>query len=269
MSGMRKAVGFFLLFMTVSLLLSAVEPVRIADATPAGDSAVSSLALQLALEKPGKYDISIERLSAEKALAKFNSGRADLVLIREVKLPEGQRNGILHPYAVGAAVFYVNPANPLDDVTPEHLIQLLSGPAPDWARVTGEKTRLYRLGLRRNAAGYGLPERMLKVKPGEFDKDMFRVGSNAELQLLTAGSAEALGAGIFSAVMPDTVKTLKINGVAPLLKTVKDGSYPFCERYILLVPAAPSRAVAAFVELMHGADFRRYLEESGRLSLLP
>ena len=38
---------------------------------------------------------------------------------------------------------------------------------------------------------------------------------------------------------------------------------------ILLVPAAPSRAVAAFVELMHGADFRRYLEESGRLSLLP
>ena len=110
---MRKAVGFFLLFMTVSLLLSAVEPVRIADATPAGDSAVSSLALQLSLEKPGKYDISIERLSAEKALAKFNSGRADLVLIREVKLPEGQRNGILHPYAVGAAVFYVNPANPL------------------------------------------------------------------------------------------------------------------------------------------------------------
>lgn len=75
MSGMRKAVGFFLLFMTVSLLLSAVEPVRIADATPAGDSAVSSLALQLSLEKPGKYDISIERLSAEKALAKFNSGR--------------------------------------------------------------------------------------------------------------------------------------------------------------------------------------------------
>ena len=36
-----------------------------------------------------------------------------------------------------------------------------------------------------------------------------------------------------------------------------------------LIPAAPSRAVAAFVELMHGADFRRYLEESGRLSLLP
>lgn len=265
---MRNVAGFFLA-LTVPLLLNAAEPVRIADATPAGDSAVSSLALQLVLEKPGKYDISIERLSAEEALAKFNSGRADLVLIREVKLPEEQKNGVRHPYAVGAAVFYVNPVNPLENVTPEHLIQLLGGPAPDWAGITGEKTRLYRLGLRRNAVGYGLPERMLKVKPEEFGKDMFRVGSNAELQLLTAGSAEALGAGIFSPVMPDTVKTLKINGIAPLLKTVKDGTYPFCERYILLLPAVPSQAAAAFVEAMHGADFRRYLEESGRMSLLP
>lgn len=268
MKKLRKIAGIFSFFMLFSPLVQAADAIRIADATPAGDAAVRSLALQLMLDQPGKYQINIERLSPKKALNLFNSGEIDLVLINERELPQKQKIGIRHFYAAEAAVFYVNPANPLNDATPELLIKLFSGPAPDWSQTSGRKTKIYRLGLRRNAVGYGLPERMLKVNIDKFDQEILRLGSNAELQLLTSGNTEALGAGIFSEIMPDTVKTLKINGVAPLIKTIKEGSYPLTERYILLLNNS-SQAVGDFVELMHGADFRRYLKDSGRMSLLP
>ncbi len=263
-------IGFiYAVFLFTLLTLSATETVRIADATPAGDSAVSALALQLSFEKNVACDISIMRTSPEKGLAQFNSGRIDLLLIAESDLPPEQKMGIRQFYATGAAVFYVHPANPLDDVSPDYLLEVLRSPAWGWNGEIDSKVLLRRLGLRTGAPGSGLPERMIKLKPEELDQNIIRVGSNAELQLFVASSREALGAGIFASEMPDNVKALKINGIVPSLKTIKDGSYPLCERYVLLYSADLPLAVKKFIGQMAGAEFRRELLQSGRIPLLP
>lgn len=80
-----------------------------------------------------------------------------------------------------------------------------------------------------------------------------------------AGDESAIGY-VSLGSLSDSVKALKIDGVAPGVETIKDGSYAIARPFHIATKGEPSEAAADFISFMLSAEGQKIVEDNGYIA---
>jgi phosphate transport system substrate-binding protein len=193
-------------------------------------------------EKPG-VSIYVEGGGSRTGIDALIEGRIDICTAsrtlnaEEIRRLQEKRGslGINVLCAEDALSIYLNPQNPVRDLTLEQVRGILTGRIRSWKEVGGEDAPIRVLTRSPNSGTYAfLEEHVLRGDPYRADAESF--GGTAAITEAVASDRYAIGYGGL-AYGPD-VYHCRIEGVAPTEANVRSGAYPI-SRYLYLYTAAP------------------------------
>ncbi|MEG2597107.1 MAG: phosphate ABC transporter substrate-binding protein [Oscillospiraceae bacterium] len=130
----------------------------------------------------------------------------------------------------GIAVI-VNTKNTIEDLTAEQIHDIYVGKITNWKELGGSDGKITVVGREAGSGTRDGFEGVAGIKDdARHDQELTSTGA---VQTAVASTPGAIGYVSFANIN-DTVKTLKIGGVAPSESTVKDGSYTFQRPFVMV-----------------------------------
>ena len=193
-------------------------------------------------------------------------GRCDIGLSsRDLKAEEKEAglNGTILAYD-GIAII-VHPENPVSDLSLETIAKIYTGEITNWSEVGGNDTEIVLIG---REAGSGTRDGFESITDTE-DACQYRqeLTSTGDVITTVAQNPGAIGYASVASVK-DTVKALKVDGVAPTEETIKDGSYVVQRPFVLVTKtdAELSEAAQKFFDYITSADANEIIAAAGVVS---
>ena len=190
-------------------------------------------------------------------------GRCDIGLSsRDLKDEEKTAglNGTVLAYD-GIAVI-VNPENPVADLSVETIAKIYTGEITNWSEVGGNDAEIVLIG---REAGSGTRDGFESITDTE-DACQYRqeLTSTGDVITTVAQNPGAIGYASVASVK-DTVKALKVDGVAPTEDTIKDGSYVVQRPFVLVTKtdAELSDAAQKFFDYITSAGANEIISAAG------
>ena len=158
-------------------------------------------------------------------------GRCDIGLSSRALKDEEKAAGLTETVLAydGIAVI-VNPANRVEDLTLEQIAAVYTGQITNWSELGGEDAQIVLIGREAGSGTRSGFEEIVEVK----DKCQYRqeLSSTGDVITTVAQNPGAIGYASLASVK-DTVRSLKVGGVAPSEETVKDGTYAIQRPFVL------------------------------------
>ena len=190
-------------------------------------------------------------------------GRCDIGLSSRALKAEEEESGLVGTtLAIDGIAVIVNPANTVEDLDVETIAKIYTGEITNWSEVGGEDGEIVLIG---REAGSGTRGGFEEIT-GTVDKCQYRQELSSTGDVITAVSQNPGAIGYASlASVKDTVKALKVAGVAPSEETVKDGSYLIQRPFVLVTKkdAALSQAAQAFFDYATSSDANEVISAAG------
>lgn len=232
---------------------------RLADAT-GGAATEVFLQAAVSLARENRLELSMQRLLPGKALAEFDQGEIDGIIID--RRFAGKRHFI--PIAAEALALYVSSVNPGAELTAKQVLQLLLAPRPTWESYNHLPMDIQRIAIATARPTGTLIRRIFGAR--EYSPEIFRVQSASSGFAFT--NSASLFFAQFTAIPPQGVKMLPVNGVVPDSNSVLTGKYPLSLHYVLIC-RKDSPEIKLLMQTLSRADFRKELQDSGMLVMLP
>ena len=159
-------------------------------------------------------------------------GRCDIGLAsRNLKAEEAASGLTETVLAYDGIAVIVNPENPVSDLDVATIAKIYLGQITNWSEVGGNDAEIVLIG---REAGSGTRDGFESITDTE-DACQYRqeLTSNGDVLTTVASNPGAIGYASVATVK-DTVKALKVGGVAPTNETVKDGSYAIQRPFVLV-----------------------------------
>ena len=176
------------------------------------------------------------------------SGTADIGLAsRALKDEEKAEGAVENIIALDGVAVVVNPANGVEDLSVEDIAKIFTGEITNWGELGGEDLEIAVLGREDGSGTRTAFEEIVGVEGTCVYKNEY--GSTGDVIGNVASNPNAIGYASLSAV-DDTVKAVKVNGVAPSEETVKDGTYEIQRPFVMVTVegAELSEAAQAFLD---------------------
>lgn len=164
--------------------------------------------------------------------------------------------------ALDGIAMIVNNENPVEDLTLEQIYSIYTGEVTNWSEFGGSDSEIHVVG---REAGSGTRDGFESVVGCE-DEAVYaeELTSTGAVQTSVAQNPNAIGY-VSLANVNDTVKALKIGGVAPNAEDVSNGSYllqrPFVMAYKTSEPL--SEAAQAFIDYVLGDEGQQIVADLG------
>lgn len=164
--------------------------------------------------------------------------------------------------AMDALAPIVNPSNPVTDLTAAQLQGIYAGKIKNWKEVGGEDREIVVISRDTSSGTYEAWQELImkgeKVTPAA----LLQASSGAVLQVVSKNRNAIAYDGY--AYVNNTVKALKVGGVAGSEKTVADKSYPVSRPLFIIVPESATPEVKKFVDfIMDPAKGQKIIAEVG------
>ena len=175
-------------------------------------------------------------------------GTCDLGLSSRALKDEEKTNGAVENIvALDGVAVVINPANGVEDLTVEQIAQIFTGEITNWSELGGTDGEIAVFGREAGSGTRGAFEEIVGVE--DACKYTTEYSSTGDVIGNVASNPNAIGYASLSAV-DDTVKAVKVNGVAPSEDTVKDGTYEIQRPFVMVTKdgAELSEAAQAFLE---------------------
>ena len=190
-------------------------------------------------------------------------GRCDIGLSsRSLKAEEEESGLVGTTLAIDGIAVIVNPANTVEDLDVETIAKIYTGEITNWSEVGGEDGEIVLIGREAGSGTRGGFEEITET----VDKCQYRqeLSSTGDVITAVAQNPGAIGYASLASVK-DTVKALKVAGVAPSEETVKDGSYLIQRPFVLVTKkdAALSQAAQAFFDYATSSDANEVISAAG------
>ena len=159
-------------------------------------------------------------------------GRCDIGLSSRALKDEEKSSGLVGTVlAYDGIAIIVNPDNPVSDLSLEQISKMYKGEITNWKDVGGEDKEIVLIG---REAGSGTRDGFETITETK-DSCKYRqeLTSTGDVITTVSQNENAIGYASLSAIK-DTVKALKVDGVAPSEATVKDGSYSVQRPFVLV-----------------------------------
>ena len=193
-------------------------------------------------------------------------GRCDIGLssrhLKAEELEAGLSGNIL---AYDGIAIIVHPENPVVDLSVETIAKIYTGEITNWSEVGGNDAEIVLIG---REAGSGTRDGFESITDTE-DACKYRqeLTSTGDVITTVAQNPGAIGYASVASVK-DTVKALKVDGVAPTEETIKDGSYVVQRPFVLVTKsdAKLSDAAQKFFDYITSADANEIIAAAGVVS---
>ena len=193
-------------------------------------------------------------------------GTCDLGLSsRALKDEEKQNGAVENIVALDGVAVVINPANGVEDLTVEQIAQIFTGEITNWSELGGTDGEIAVFGREAGSGTRGAFEEIVGVE--DTCKYTNEYSSTGDVIGNVASNPNAIGYASLSAVN-DTVKAVKVNGVAPSEDTVKDSSYEIQRPFVMVTKegAELSEATQAFLDFAMSADAADIIAAAGAVS---
>ena len=190
-------------------------------------------------------------------------GRCDIGLSsRDLKDEEKAKGLTGTVLAYDGIAIIVNPENPVSDLTLKDIAKIYTGEIKNWNEVGGNDAEIVLIG---REAGSGTRDGFESItKTAEKCKYRQELTSTGDVITTVAGNPAAIGYASLASVK-DSVKALKVGGIAPSETTIKDGSY-LVQRNFVLVTKTDSKlsdAAQKFFDYITSADASEVIKTAG------
>ena len=190
-------------------------------------------------------------------------GRCDIGLSSRALKEEEKAQGLVGTVLAydGIAVI-VNPENTVEDLTVEQIAAIYKGEITNWSEVGGPDAEIVLIG---REAGSGTRSGFEEIV-GVEDLCQYRQELTSTGDVITAVSQNPGAIGYASlASVKDTVKAIKVGGVAPSDETVKDETYAIQRPFVLVTKegTALTETAQAFFDFITSEAAREVITAAG------
>ena len=202
--------------------------------TTDGSTSISKVigALSEAYESDTGVTVTYNATGSGSGIQAVQEGRCDIGLSSRSLKDEEKAKGLEETtLALDGIALVVNPENPVSDLDLETISKIYTGEISNWKDVGGNDSDIVLIG---REAGSGTRDGFESITYTT-DKCQYRqeLTSTGDVIATVASNPNAIGYASLSAVK-DSVKALKVAGVAPSEETVKDGSYVVQRPFVLV-----------------------------------
>lgn len=202
--------------------------------TTDGSTSMSKVigALSEAYESDTGVTVTYNATGSGSGIQAVQEGRCDIGLSSRSLKDEEKAKGLEETtLALDGIALVVNPENPVSDLDLETISKIYTGEISNWKDVGGNDSDIVLIG---REAGSGTRDGFESITYTT-DKCQYRqeLTSTGDVIATVASNPNAIGYASLSAVK-DSVKALKVAGVAPSGETVKDGSYVVQRPFVLV-----------------------------------
>lgn len=244
-----------------SLLLAvpalAAAPQTTVDDYPIVDGSTATLPLSYALMQaatgaaPEVAQAAISHSKTTESFYALVDNRADLLLVYEPSRDAydyASQMGVkllMKPIGRDALVFLVNPANPVQSLTHEQLVDIYTGRIANWKDVGGSDLSIVAYQRIENSGSQVMMKKqvMQGVEMMEAPKEL-RTDEMAELIDMVASykdAPSAIGYSVYYYVhnmySNANIRLLQVGGVAPENGNIASGAYPFTQDFYAVIRA--------------------------------
>ena len=190
-------------------------------------------------------------------------GRCDIGLSSRALKAEEEEQGLVGTVLAydGIAVI-VNPENTVEDLTVEQIAAIYKGEITNWSEVGGIDAEIVLIGREAGSGTRGGFEEIVGVE----DLCQYRQELTSTGDVITAGSQNPGAIGYASlASVKDTVKAIKVGGVAPSEETVKDETYAIQRPFVLVTKEGTdlTETAQAFFDFITSEAAREVISAAG------
>ena len=190
-------------------------------------------------------------------------GRCDIGLSsRSLKDAEKEQGMVATTLAYDGIAVIVNPENTVEDLTVEQIAAIYKGEVTNWSEVGGIDAEIVLIG---REAGSGTRSGFEDIVDVE-DACQYRQELTSTGDVITAVSQNPGAVGYASlASVKDTVKAIKVGGVAPSDETVKNETYAIQRPFVLVTKegTALTETAQAFFDFITSEAAREVITAAG------
>ena len=190
-------------------------------------------------------------------------GRCDIGLSsRALKAEEEEQGLVATTLAYDGIAVIVNPENTVEDLTVEQIAAIYKGEITNWSEVGGMDAEIVLVG---REAGSGTRSGFEEIV-GVEDLCQYRQELTSTGDVITAVSQNPGAIGYASlASVKDTVKAIKVGGVAPSEETVKDETYAIQRPFVLVTKkgTALTETAQAYFDFITSEAAREVITAAG------
>lgn len=189
--------------------------------------------------------------------------------LKEEELAEGLVENVI---ALDGIAVVVNKANKVEDLTIDQLCKIYTGEITNWSEVGGDDKAIVVIGRESNSGTRGAFEELLKLdgKDGnptcKYGQEINSTGGVME----TVNSTEGAIGYTSLADLTDTIKPVKLEGVAPSVETVKSGDYVLQRPFVMATKGEISEQkaqVKAYFDFVKSEEGQEIIEALGLVTV--
>ena len=208
-------------------------------------------------------EVTYNPTGSSSGIKAVQEGRCDIGLSsRALKAEEKEQGLVGTVLAYDGIAVIVNPENTVEDLTVEQIAAIYTGEITNWSEVGGMDAEIVLVG---REAGSGTRSGFEEIV-GVEDLCQYRQELTSTGDVITAVSQNPGAIGYASlASVKDTVKAIKVGGVAPSDETVKDETYAIQRPFVLVTKegTALTETAQAFFDFITSEAAREVITAAG------
>ena len=213
------------------------------------------------MEQNSSVDVTYDPTGSGAGITGAQEGSLDIGLSSRA-LKDGETGVSATVIALDGIGIIVNNANTVEDLTTDQIAAIATGEVTNWKEVGGPDAEIVMIGREAGSGTRDGFESILKVS----DQCKYAQELTATGAVIAAVQANENAIGYASlAALDDSVKALKVNGIACTEETVKDGSYTVQRPFVFVTKdgAEQTPAVKAFIDFATSADAASLISNAG------
>jgi phosphate transport system substrate-binding protein len=174
--------------------------------------------------------------------------------------------------AWGALVFITHKSNKVSNISLDQVRAIYAGQITNWKQLNGDDAPI-KIFIAKGKAGLSgvessLIEMVLKGKDPVQTPHTTSLPSSAFAEQTVEKTPEGFATTGFPSAEKRAVKILKVDGVYPSMKTIRNNRYPLKRPLFIMVPQSPKPEVKKFVDFVLSKEGQMFISSSGVISLL-
>ena len=215
--------------------------------------------------------VDVQTGGSSRGISDAKNGVATLGMSSRELKPAEQDGLIAHPIAMDGICMIVHRDNPLADLSTEQIQQIYRGQIDDWNSIGGGQGKIIvinkaegrgTLEVFLNRMGLEITEIKADLVAGDNQQVIKSINSNP----MAIGYA-SVGAADYEVQNNGLVKILKLDGVAPSIDNIRDGSFKMTRPLLLISKGTPEGLAAELIKFARSADVSDLLKEEYFVSI--
>lgn len=235
----------------------------------AGSTSVQPLSEELAkayMEANEGITITVQGGGSGQGAKSIAEGIAQIgALSREVKDEEKESVGNQYVIALDGVGVIIHKDVKVEDLTMDQIRDIYTGKIKNWKEVGGDDAAISVVSREEGSGTRGAFVEITGVEADDKDNttaDALVQSSTGAVVKTVAETPNSIGYVSLEAI-DDSVKTVKVDGVAPSNDTVIDGTYKITRPFIYITPAEEDADAAKYIEYVMSDEGKAKIEENG------